>query len=40
MDARARANEVDNKQKELELALFTKKDKIMTTPITDDIDPI
>jgi hypothetical protein len=40
MNARARAKEVANKLKELELALLTKEAKIMTTPITDNMDPI
>jgi hypothetical protein len=40
MNAHARAKEVANKKKELELALLTKEVKIMSIPITDDMDPI
>jgi hypothetical protein len=40
MNAHARANEVANKKKELELALLTEEAKIMLIPIADDMDPI
>jgi hypothetical protein len=40
MNARAKAKEADNKQKELEIALLSEEAKIMATPITKDMDLI
>jgi hypothetical protein len=40
MNARAKAKEADNKQKELEIALLGEEAKIIAIPITKDMDPI
>jgi hypothetical protein len=40
INIRARANEVETKQKKLELALLTKEAKIITTTMNDDMDLI
>lgn len=40
INARAVAKEVDNKQNELEISLHTEEAKIMTTPMTNDMDLI
>jgi hypothetical protein len=38
INVRARANEVETKQKKLELELLTKEAKIITTTMNDDMD--
>jgi hypothetical protein len=39
INARVAVKEVDNKQKELEIALLSEEAKIMATPLTDNMDP-